>query len=320
MSLATVSNLSSPAPSSSLDVVECARGAISCLAYVAQHEVREVHTLSIRSMFSRLGVEGRYRYGLAALQLLKEVQLLPGGYWLPTPVRAVPLGVKALVLAPIPTERLHYEIAEVRATGLGRIAPMSALMDLPVQGLDQWMDQVPYEAASWGLAELSVLADRLQPTVHREGVEYLQVASQQQLNRGSRCFFWSREPKESLPIGRDHYLCREKIGAQSYRYSLISLVRGVVRAEAQIIGAPSRLQYAVAALLDRKVRIDVEQESGKTKITLSAPLPLAEYRLLAAVATKTNQVQEGRDRVYQLDSELSSVVLERLNYLGCAWR
>jgi hypothetical protein len=313
------SNRSASTQSPLVDVVECARGAISSLAYVTQHEVREVHTLSIRNMFSRIGVEDRYRYGLAALQLVKEVQFIRGGYWLPTPVRAVPLGQNALVLAPVPTDRLQYEIPEIRRAGLSRIAPLSALPDLPTQELNQWMDQAPYEATTWGLAELSVLTDRLQPTVQRGGIEYLQVANQQKLDQGARCFSWNREPQEPLPTGRGLYLCREKTGAQSYRYSLISLVRGVVRAEAQIIGSPSRLQYAVAALLDRKVRVGIKQASGKTMLTLSAPLPRAEYRLLEAVATKNSQLREGREKVYQLDEDLSSVVLERLNFLGCAW-
>lgn len=270
-------------------------------------------------MFSRIGFEDRYRYGLAALQLVKEIQFIRGGYWLPTPVRAVPLGLNALVLAPIPTDRLRYEIPEIRRAGLSRIAPLSALTDLPIQELNQWMDQAPYDATTWGLAELTVLANRLQPTVQREGIEYLQVASQQKLDQGARCFSWSRDPREPLPTGRDLYVCREKTGAQSYCYMLISLVRGVVRAEAQIIGAPSRLQYAVAALLGRRVRVGVEQANGKTKLTLSVPLPRAEYRLLEAVATKDNQLREGRERVYRLDDDLSSVVLERLNFLGCAW-
>lgn len=319
MPIAMASNRSTSTQSPLINVVECARGAISSLAYVTQHEVREVHTLSIRNMFSRIGVEDRYRYGLAALQLVKEIQFIRGGYWLPTPVRAVPLGQNALVLAPVPTDRLQYEIPEIRRAGLSRIAPLSALPDLPTQELNQWMDQVPCEATKWGLKELSALADRLQPTVQREGIEYLQVASQQEIDRGARRFSWNREPKEPLPIGSGLHLCREKTGAQSYRYSLISLVRGVVRAEAQIIGAPSRLQYAVAALLERRVRVVVEQANGKTKLTLSVPLPQAEYRLLEAVATRDNQLREGRERVYRLDDDLSSVVLERLNFLGCAW-
>jgi hypothetical protein len=303
------------ASASSIDDVECARGAISALSYVSPFQAREVHTNSIRNLFDRAGRVTGYRYGLAALQLVGEIQQLPGGYWLPTPVRTVPLLRQALVVAPTTTARLQHEFPGVRRAGLARVAAADVVSTLPEQDLDGWLGQSCYDARAWGSTELSTLVEQMRPTVSHLALEYFHVTSESKAGQRTTRFSWINEPKTSLPDRQDMYLCRERVGRQSYRHCLISRGKGVIRAEASVPYSPTRLQYAIAAMQGNAIRICFSETNEMCRITFSESLPRAEFRLLAALGKKV--AQSHWQRVYEMEAPFAPVVLERLACLGC---
>lgn len=293
---------------------ELARGAFSSLGFLSAHAAREVHTNSLRRVFARCGEVRDYRLGLAAMQLMGEIQQLSGGYWLPTPVRAVPIGEGHMILAAIPTHRLAFEVPSTRRAGLARVHCGEGLGDLPIQALDNWMQVGPYDAAAWGDTELAGLEKELKPSGDRFGLEYFHVVSPRGMSRTPvPRFAWGSAPSPN-PMRNRLHLCRERIGNESYRYCLVTRGRRGVIAEAQILQRPSRLMYAIAELQGSPIQMRVEREGEICRITHGEPLPRAEYRLVQAIAGRASRI-DGTP-TFEVDKQYADEIVRRMEYLG----
>jgi len=293
---------------------ELARGAFSSLGFLSTHAAREVHTNSLRRVFARCGEVGDYRLGLATMQLMGEIQQLSGGYWLPTPVRAVPIGQGHMILAAIPTHRLAFEVPSTRRAGLARVHCGEGLGDLPIQALDNWMQVGPYDAAAWGDTELARLEKELKPSGDRSGLEYFHIAAPRGGARNPMPrFVWGDSPSPN-PIRNRLHLCRERIGNASYRYCLVTRGRRGVVAEAQILHRPSRLMYAIAELQGSPIQMQVERQGSICRIAHSEPLPRAEYTLVQAIARRVSRV-DGTP-TFEVDEQYADEIIRRMEYLG----
>src|SRR5687768_11516577 len=100
------------------DPIEQARGIASWLARRDEQTLVEFHTNAFRRAFVEVGPASAYRLGLSTMKLMREIQPLDGGYWLPTPVRSVPLlGGLSLLMSPAPTWHLVGEFPSARRAG-----------------------------------------------------------------------------------------------------------------------------------------------------------------------------------------------------------
>ena len=139
--------LSSPNGSNWRALIDFSRAAVRSLAFDYQGRAQEVHVLKIRRAFEDLRAPQLCKYGLKLLSLMGEAQELPGGYWVLTPFRLIPLSDSDFVfVGALPTEELIERYGNVRYEGLGRfVAPYGrGLESIPIQSLEAWagIDQI----------------------------------------------------------------------------------------------------------------------------------------------------------------------------------
>lgn len=297
------------------DELECVRGVVSSLCYVAPLQAREVHTTSIKHALAKSGIQSGFRYGLAALHLIGEIQELPGGFWFPTPVRAVPLGGLSLVLAPTPSYRLQHEISGLRQAGIARVAPEETVADLNSQELNGWMGNPASDVSQWTLSELARLLCEMRPTLPDKRFEYFQIVMARNLGKQVSRFVWAEAPSNSIPVQDSTYLCREKLGYAGYRYALVNCKAGRVVAEAPIPYRPTRLQYGIALIEGKPMQLDGQRKGSDFVVNIPESIPRPEFRFLEAIATKI--AQTFGQRKYSLSEELHPIFSSVFSNLGC---
>lgn len=301
--------------SSRIASVEIARAAISALCYASADRSREAHTISIKSAFERAGDPGGYRYGLSALSLVREIQQLPRGFWIPTPVRAVELGEFSLVVASVPTHRLEYEIPGAKRAGVSRIVPSAQCSHLERQDFSSWVGHTPTDPRLSTLNELSKLVAELRPTVQNARLEYFRVDVGRHGYGGAPRFRWHTEPGNPLPIDDSAFLCREQRGQSGYRFCLVRRRSGKVQEEAPVSGRPTRLQFGIALVEGKPIQIDYAIREATVELIIPESLPKAEYRFIEAIGIQVHK--HFGARTYALPRALQSSAVDMLTGLGC---
>lgn len=295
--------------------IEIIRSIVSSLCYVAPNQAREIHTTTIKNAFSRASAKGGFKFGLAALQLVGEIQQLPNGYWIPTPVRAVPLDSTSIVVSSIPTHRLKHEIPGIIKAGISRLAPESSASQLNSQSLANWLNLTVSDTEKWAEREITKLALELRPTISTRPIEYFQLGDHHQNGVSKAHFRWTKIPGNELPIEHNLYLCREKIGLTGYIYSIVKLKSGRVIAEAPVPYRPTRLQYGIARLVGAPIVVGVKKGINFIEISVSESLPLSEFRFLEAVSLRSGR--KARQRTYLFNDIVYSTFLKIFTDLGC---
>lgn len=300
----------------SINELEIARGVVAALSYSAPHVAKEFHVNAFRSLFEQFADVARYRLGLAAMKLIGEIEPLANGFWLATPVRFVGLGASDLVIAPIPTSRLAFELPGLKTAGFGRVIQHDHNICVPRQSLNSWVRSNtcnPVDLIAFSQAKHAMKSTR---TIRSDKFEYFFVADAVFRSRRHRWFKWTSDIRKAAGFSSGMWLCRERVSVAAYRFFLLSRDPSRGYLESPLSEPPTRLQYAIASLLATPAKYAVRHaEKGATAIELATPLPAPEYQIargLCELDTKKDGVRE-----FKMESEYLPILESRLQALGC---
>ncbi len=303
-SIATASS-----PSTIKDVVEYGRSQIAALAHVSTNRAREIHILRLRNSFERADIVTRLLYAMRVLSLMREVQELKGGYWVATPARLVPIERDAILIAPVPTNELVRHFPDIKRAGYARVVTNSDAIDLPVQRLEDWAGLNCANTKSWAAAIVENASNNMSRTVPPENIEYFATPERR---FGPR---WNSDLRSAATFGDKVVFCRSRLSESRYRFFLGRLDFGRLVYEGPPLQEIDRLQYGLAALAGRPIRVRTEIVGSSELLRFSTSLPRPERRLLLALAVR---IGTGPERTYQFHTQSHArLVTERLRALGC---
>ncbi len=306
--------LGGQSPLTAIDPVEYCRGQVAALSYLSAESSREVHILAIRKAFERASRTTDLRYALTILSLLREVQELGNGYWLPTPLRAVSLGEESMIIAASPTKELARHFPGARRAGFARVTASTELSDLPHQSLESWTGAEP-DSVEWARFTLLAAVNEIGPTLTSEGVEFFGTLQRTVAGRAVTLPAWKAKPSQlGIASFSDLLLCRERTGREHHRFFLGRVHSGRVVAEASAPSDVVRLQFGIASLSGRPISA-VRARNESQRFRLFGGLPLAERRLFLALGRRESS-QYGRSYAFRGD-QTGRHVEQVLRKLGC---
>lgn len=304
-----------PWPGAQPDQVDYGRAVLSAITYASREKARDVHILRLRNAFDRAGFVNSLRYVLNVLTLMREVQELRGGYWFPTPVRFVRLGQTALIIAPTTTDELARHFPDIEKAGYARFLTLADEINLPEQSLDDWIGLEPTNAADWARGALQHGLESMATTIHPENLEFFSLERIPSLHAQSSKICWVRDFRRASYPDKKTVLCRTRLGENHYRYFLGHIENGRLLRESTAPVDIDRLQYGIAALINRPITVSIKAENSIYVVSLFSALPRPERRLLLALAKR---VGAGYGKVYKIkNDEHSRLIVKTLLRLGC---
>ena len=270
----------------SIDPLEFARGALCVASYMAIDQAREVHISSLLDHFRRAGVPSTDT--LKTLWFLREAQSLDGGYWIPTPARAIPLANRLCIVAAIqPTDELRRHFPSLQRAGSGRIADADLVASLPSQSLRSWRGSDGITAAVWAKSAIEDALDKLSPSVSEDELELF--GAKPRTGKETRWQpVWLRSADGHAFAWRGVGLFRARTGKASYRYFLGKSKNKAAFLEGPPVHEVARMQFGLALLNGRPFHpiIIPARDSATIRLPLSAPTALR--RLLVALCDEVS--------------------------------
>ena len=226
------------------------------------------------------------RAALDEMELVGDVARLPDGYWLPAPLRVVPLPAvnRWLLLGGTPNSMLPEDLVRtLEHSGVARFATTEpsgfpkereeAWSRLPSEPLAAWTTQVMNNT------ELRELDD---PDLELEFYAPAQTAA-----RGRAPFQTQRwiVVAKSVPDGL--YLCRQKLFRTMVHYAVAKLRNGKTVATGPLDRnevSVRRLMYGMDDRCGCHVRVKRQRQDHSTTFILGNEVPKPEHRLLTALA------------------------------------
>jgi hypothetical protein len=222
------------------------------------------------------------------MELIGDVSRLPGGYWLPSPLRVVRLkalnyslliGGRPIWALPEPLPmRLDYSGAtRFAAEGLGGLPRESeeSWCRLPKENVDKWAARILTQAA---------LQDFDDPEVEFE----LYACGLPGVRRSQDGFQVHRWTGKITGLPDRRYLARQKLYRGRTHYAIVEIRNGKIVGTGGFDardGGVRRLMYGIDLLAKCPVRVLMTRHGDTCKFVLSNEVPRAEHRLLTALAT-----------------------------------
>jgi hypothetical protein len=235
------------------------------------------------------GVESRdvLRESLEEMELIGDLARLPGGYWLPSPLRVVPLHAvnRWLLISGRPTWALPKDLVKnLEYTGVARFSKES-IAALPTQSEENWCRLPKGNVDKWAAstierADLQQFDDpEIEFEFYAAGVPGVYGASD-----GFQLRRWTRGGA-SLPDGR--YLVRQRLfrGRTHHAIAEVRNGRTVATGSMDTEVDVRRLMYGIDLLRGCPVSVRVARQSDSSRFVLSNEVPRAEHRLLTALGT-----------------------------------
>jgi hypothetical protein len=228
------------------------------------------------------------RETLEEMEVIGDVSRLAGGYWLPAPLRVVPLRAlqHSLLIGGRPIWALPNKLGtRLDYSGVTRFV-VGEVDGMPTEREESWC-RLPREDVDKQSARLLAQAE-LQEFDDPE-IEFDLYAAGVSGVRGSQDAFQVRRWTEtfaSLPDGR--YLARQKLFRGRAHYAVAEVKKGKIVRTGPLDtrdGGIRRLMYGIDLLAKCPVRVLVTRDSASCRFVLSNEVPRAEHRLLTALAT-----------------------------------
>lgn len=264
-----------------LDPLEYARAAVCAASFVETDAARETHVTRLHSQFERAGLAASMAEALRTMQFLREVEPLDGGYWIPTPLRAVELDGKCcLLVGPQPTSELRRHFAGVRRAGAARVSDLADVHDLPRQPLAAWRGSDGNDACAWAQAAIDSAMKQFAPSLIDNGLEVFGT----RMGVGRRREpVWVQPDQGAACEWRGAGLFRVRTGATRYRHFLGKYASSATFLEGPAVQDASRLQFGLAALQNQPLTISIESVFGAIAISLPLSAPRTVRRVLVAL-------------------------------------
>jgi len=230
-------------------------------------------------------INERLRGVLSEMEILGDVVALPGGYWLPAPLRVIPLRAirRWLLIGGIPTNQLPIHVQKIiEHTGTSRILsqnPSEINLHLPQQSEEAWC-RLPHTPVDvWTQSVLNTPSAKLYEE-SEDGFEYYAPSIARGRKARDMQFFRWVEPAKLLPDGR--YFARRKSTVGPTTYSIAVIQRGRVVATCNVDSGEvdlRRLLYGLDLLAGKPVTVGVILTEGGWSFELKNQLPRSEHRI-----------------------------------------
>ncbi len=257
---------------------------------------------------------------LLELAIIGDIASLPGGYWIPTPLRIVnlPDAKHWLVLGGMPTHLLPSSLhAVLEHNGTARFLtslPDEQKPDIDHQPYQEWLRTPDQAIDQWTSTVLDTVV--LNPA----GEISIDVYAPAKARGGS--YQYERWTKQIGKLSSGRYLARIVRRRNSPAYMIAQIDNGRPVA----LGVPDlgegdirRLMYGLDRHAHNPVRIMAKRHSTYWTLTLRSALPYAEHRLLLALGTlRTRDDGKYYPRWWDVPVRYFSQVYRALIDLGAA--
>jgi hypothetical protein len=222
------------------------------------------------------------------------------------------MGIASMVLAPIPTSRLRWEIAGIERAGTARITHAKNAIELPTEHLQSWMGRLDEGGETVASRALTQAASASLNTVHRDGMQFF--APHQVLKSFAPMSTWTTDLRKAARYGTDSYLfARERVGDTAWHYFICRASGGRIATESRVSGDIVRLMHSLALISGRPFLYEFNEKT--VQISIGHPLPSSEFRLFRAL---TRELGRGRDgRTFGLPLSVAETLCGVLENLGC---
>jgi len=261
-------------PTTHVDSLEYARGVLCSLSFVATDTSREVHVSRLQEQFDRAGIAPSLGDALETLKLVREVEELGGGYWIPTPIRAIDVH---------PTVELLRHFRSARRAGAGRVADAEEVGGLQRQSLAAWRGYDGRTASTVARTAIESAMQQLAPSLVDEGLEAFGTRPGRGAAGRYREPAWVRVGDGAACTWRGVGLYRSRTSATRYRYFLGRHQSQSPFLEGPLAREPIRMQFGLAALQDQPLTIKITSSREAVSISLPLSAPTALRRLLVAL-------------------------------------
>lgn len=300
------------------DPVEYLRSAIAAYCCRPDLSAKEVHIGRLTRLYERAGLSNFLESSIDTLDQLREIQRLDGGYWLPTPIRYVGLTEEVgMILAVHPTEELRRHFRTVRRSGEARLLNPIDAATTANQSLVAWLGSDSRSTETWARLQLSLAKDLLAPSIYDDSVQVFGLKRMETAWATFGTPTWLTPTSSGAASWQGFSLLRSRAGGKRYRYFL-----GRIGPKQSLLEGPQvkqhlRFRYGFAALLNLRLRIEVQQQGGRTLFKLPILPPESERRLLLALC-----LPEGLGDGYLWScptDEIWPIVRDGLQNLGCEY-
>lgn len=266
----------------SVDRLEIVRGALSSLAYCSVTKARPVHVHRLRWFVDRIASETDTASLLDELELVRDAQRLPGGYWMPSPSRCVPIELDQIVVSTATTVELRRQWGDaITIAGISRVASGTQVR-IATESLEAWMGAPP-DTRQWAAQVFNAARGSLQRADFK--ADDIEVFLPLGRLRGPG---WERCPSALQRIEDDALvLCRSAPGVPVTPMFIARCSRQGLTHQASV--RPSdrrRLRWGASLLMGHRVKVPLLQEDGEgARFDVFRELPTEETRLLSALGT-----------------------------------
>lgn len=219
------------------------------------------------------------------LLLIGDICSLRGGWWLPGPGRAVPIGDhKFLLIGGLPTGIFSQRLeCEIEFAGLARMTREGLGADVPRQPLQRWcgLPDGTHNLAEWaqGILEAAILRPIEEAP---EGAEcYAPTFTCSGSSNPTQYHRWA----SPAPLSAGRFLMRTR-GKMGTRYSIVRVAQGSISHIGNLLEESAivrRLMYGLDALAGKPVRVTSQREGHDQLYTFRSALPEHETRLFTAI-------------------------------------
>jgi hypothetical protein len=254
---------------------------------------------------------------LDELHFIGDVETLSGGYWVPSPLRAVRTALlkRMILCGGIPTSHLLSNVRQfISWNGTARLISGTANdwgVSLPLQELMRWAGGPDVPLVQWTRDCLESL--ELKP--FDDLPDSFEVYAPKLCANANIQYKRWKAISDKLPDGS--YLARQKVGPMTH-FVAINVKKGGITASTTIPERiePRRLMYGIDALAGAPVRFKVSRDPSGTRVFLTSEVPKAERRLFTALGQLSMPSNLGYPRVWLFPNELMEQVNRALHSLG----